>query len=285
MSWLQGLILGLIQGLAEFLPISSSGHLTIGQELFSLGGEDNLYFDILVHFATVLSTVIVFRKPIAGLIKGFFSRQRSEERVYVFKIFVSMIPVLIVGLFLKDYIEKLFQTSHIKAVTGNGLLIVGAMLIVTAALLWLSERIALKYLKYTGEGKEISYWKAFIIGIAQAVAVLPGLSRSGSTIATGLILKVKKSSVAQFSFLMVIIPIVGEALLSIYKSMKETDVTMCVSGNCGVVPLLVGFLAAFFAGLFACRWMVALVKKMRLTGFALYCCIAGALCIILPYIV
>lgn len=299
MDWLHGLILGIIQGLAEFLPISSSGHLTIGQELFNVGGDENLTFDIVVHFATVLSTIIVFRKQLKGLVKGFFCRGMNKEKDYIFKIFVSMIPILIVGLLLKDHVEKLFATDFIKEHTGNPLLVVGIMLMITAALLifseWSTARQNALPTKQSGgqesaddlkeEKAPIKYWQAFVVGIAQAIAVFPGLSRSGSTIATGLLVKVKKSAIAQFSFLMVIIPILGEAFLSLLKSLAEASNSVAIDGQrTSVLPLIVGFFAAFISGLFACRLMVNLVKKVKLNGFAYYCAVVGLLCIVLPYV-
>lgn len=296
MDWLQGLILGIVQGLAEFLPISSSGHLTIGQELFNVGGEDNLSFDIAVHFATVLSTIVVFRRQLGALVRGFFSKGMNREKDYVFKIFVSMIPILVVGLFLKDHVEKLFATDFIKEHTGNPLLVVGIMLIITALLLLFSERRTARQSSAAEQDSKpeekpddrkspVRYWQAFVIGIAQSIAVLPGLSRSGSTIATGLLVKVKKSEVAQFSFLMVIIPILGEAFLTLLKSLAEASNSVAVDGKgIAVLPLIAGFLAAFVSGLLACRLMVNLVKRVKLNGFAYYCALVGVLCIVLPYV-
>jgi Uncharacterized bacitracin resistance protein len=191
MSELEAIILGAVQGLTEFLPVSSSGHLTIGKELFGIETE-NLTFEVIVHAATVLSTIVAFRKQIWKLLVGFFSLKMNSEKDYIFKIGVSLIPIMIVGFFLKDYVEEIF---------GSGLLIVGCMLLVTSFLLSMSEILTKRQqLKGNGEGKEIGYKEAFIMGIAQAFAVMPGLSRSGSTISTGLMLGVKKSSVAQFSF-------------------------------------------------------------------------------------
>lgn len=317
MNAIQGFILGLVQGLTEFLPVSSSGHLTIFQELFGVGGETNLAFDVVVHLATVLSTIVVFRKPLGRMICGFFCRGKNDEKSYVFKILVALIPVLIVGLALKDIVEKLFSTDHIAKTTGNGLLLVGLMLMLTALLLFFSERITERraakntFQKKTDpvqpvseaavreDNKSISYMQAFIVGIAQAVAVLPGLSRSGSTIATGLLVKMKKSVVAQFSFLIVIIPVLGEVFLEIVKSVKDaaeasgivqsaTAVHGAETGffsGIGFWPLCLGFIAAFFSGLLACTWMVNLVKKSKLNGFAIYCIIVGLLCVVLPYII
>ena len=306
MNAIQGFILGLVQGLTEFLPVSSSGHLTIFQELFGVGGETNLAFDVVVHLATVLSTIVVFRKPLGRMICGFFSKGKNDEKSYVFKILVALIPVLIVGLALKDIVEKLFSTDHIAQSTGNGLLLVGLMLMLTALLLFVSELITGKRAakeitqKQTDpvqpvsedavreDNKSISYMQAFIVGIAQAVAVLPGLSRSGSTIATGLLVKMKKSVVAQFSFLIVIIPVLGEVFLEVVKSVKDAAAVQGAEAGffsgIGFWPLCLGFIAAFFSGVLACTWMVNLVKKVKLNGFAIYCVIVGLLCVVLPYI-
>ena len=310
MEWWQGLVLGVIQGLAEFLPISSSGHLSVTQYLFNIGGEDNLAFNVAVHAATVLSTVVVFWKQISGIGKGFFSKGMNKEKDYVFKILVSMIPILLVGLLMKGWVENVFNTERVERYTGNGLLVVGICLVVTAILLLVSEIIsAVRDLKKgkDGEDKEqkladrmevnentsapekrkiyalqngINYWQAFLVGIAQSIAVLPGLSRSGATIATGLMAKVRKTSVAQFVFLMVIIPILGEALLGIIKAVSEEDM-----GQMLTLPTLLGFVAAFVSGLFACGSMVKILKKFHLWGFSVYCFIAGVLCIVLPYVI
>ena len=255
------MILGLIQGLTEYLPVSSSGHLTIGQEILGVSGEDNLAFDVAVHVATVLSTLVVLWREVEWIFKGLFKFQMNDETKYVVNILVSMIPVGIVGVFFKDQVEAVF---------GSGLLIVGIMLLVTAALLTFS------YYAKPRQKSPISIKDAFIMGIAQACAVLPGLSRSGSTIATGLLLGDKKEKLAQFSFLMVIPPILGEALLDVLKTVKGEN----VFGSIGVVPLLVGFLAAFVSGCFACRWMINIVKKGKLIYFGIYCAIVGAIAIV-----
>lgn len=270
MSWLQALILGIVQGLTEFLPVSSSGHLEIGQALLGSAGEDNLAFAVVVHAATVLSTIVILWKEIAVLFRGTFTTTRwNEEKDYVAKILVSMIPVFIVGMFFKDYVESLF---------GNGLLLVGICLIVTAFLLWLSEFLT-KRMK--GEGHEVSYKDAAIIGCAQALAVLPGLSRSGTTIATGLLCGVKKEKVAQFSFLMVLIPILGEALLDLLKAMKDP----AEFSGIPAVSLVVGFVAAFLTGCFACRFMIEIVKRQKLIYFAIYCLCAGVFAIVYNFAV
>lgn len=264
MSWIEALILGIIQGLTEFLPVSSSGHLEIGKHLLGVETTDNLSFTVAVHGATVLSTLVVFRKDIASLLAGLSNFSWNEQTRYIAAIAVSMIPVLIVGLFFKDHVEAIFDSPAI-------LLIVGCMLFITASLL------ALAYYRKSGD-REISFKDAFIIGIAQTVAIMPGISRSGATIATGLILGNRKHEVARFSFLMVLVPIIGENLLSIYKSMSSP--VMESSQGIGLMPLLAGFMAAFVAGWFACRWMVELVKKGKLIWFAIYCAIVGALAVV-----
>lgn len=254
-------MLGLVQGLTEYLPVSSSGHLAIGSYLFGVEGEDNLAFTVAVHVATVLSTLVVLWKEIDWIFRGLFKCELNEETKYVINIVVSMIPVGIVGVFFKDYVEDVF---------GSGLLIVGCMLLVTAALLTFS------YYAKPRQKEKISVKDAFIIGLAQACAVMPGLSRSGSTIATGLILGNKKESLAQFSFLMVIPPILGEALLDVLKAAKGE----AVMGGIETLPLVVGFIAAFVSGCLACKWMINIVKKGKLVYFGIYCAIAGVITIL-----
>ena len=264
MNWLQALILGLIQGLTEYLPVSSSGHLAIGQALFGLeDGESNLAFTVLLHVATVLSTVVILWSEIVWIFKDLFKWKWNEGTKYIVNILISMIPVAIVGFFFKDTIEEVF---------GSGLLIVGIMLLVTASLLTFS------YFAKPRQKENISPVHAFIIGIAQACAVMPGLSRSGSTIATGLLLGNKKEKLAQFSFLMVIPPILGEALLNV-KDILEVGFAEAMSG---LSPLaaIVGFLAAFISGCIACKWMINIVKKGKLIWFAIYCVIIGIVAII-----
>ena len=269
MQWFEALILGVIQGLTEFLPVSSSGHLEIGQALLGTSGSENLTFAIVVHVATVLSTITIFRREIWSLLRGTFCTVRwNAEKDYVAKILVSMIPVFIVGMFLKDYIESLF---------GNGLLLVGICLLVTALLLGLSEYLTKRH---GGMCHEVTYRDSIIIGLAQAVAVLPGLSRSGSTIATGLLCGVKKESVAQFSFLMVLIPILGEAFLDGLKMLKDPSVVTSLP----VVSLITGFVAAFVTGCFACQFMVNIVKKQKLVYFAIYCLLMGAFAIVYSFL-
>ena len=259
MNWIEALILGLVQGLTEFLPVSSSGHLEIGKALFGIHSEQSLIFTIAVHGATVLSTIVVFRNDIANLFKGLFKIEWNQETQYVSKLIVSMIPVAIVGLFFKDFVESFFH--------GN-VVFVGFMLIITATLLTLTF-----YAK--SKNKEISFLHAFIIGIAQAVAVLPGISRSGSTIAIGLLLGNKKNKIAEFSFLMVVVPILGENFLDLIKGNFVSNASV------GTLPIVVGFIAAFISGLFACRWMIEIVKKGKLIYFAIYCVIIGLLAILL----
>ncbi|MBO5848367.1 MAG: undecaprenyl-diphosphate phosphatase [Bacteroidales bacterium] len=264
MNWLEALLLGILQGLTEFLPVSSSGHLTIGQELLNLNtsAADNLLFTVTVHAATVLSTIVILWKEIENLFKGtFFTMKWNPEKEYVSKILLSIIPVMIVGLFFKDQVEAIF---------GSGLLIVGCCLLLTATLLTFA------YYAKPRKKENISYRDAFIIGLGQALAVLPGLSRSGTTIATGLILGNKKESIAQFSFLMVLIPILGETFLNVIDMIKEPTLL----GGIGAMPLLVGFLGAFISGCVACKFMINLVKKGKLIYFAIYCAIAGVITII-----
>ena len=262
MDGLEALILGLIQGLTEYLPVSSSGHLAIGAALFGIEGEDNLTFTIAVHIATVLSTLVILRKEIDWIFRGLVKFRMNEETDYVVNILVSMIPIGIVGVFFKDKVEEIF---------GSGLLIVGLMLLLTASLL------AFSYYARPRRKPHISRKDAFIIGLAQACAVMPGLSRSGSTIATGLMLGNKKESLAQFSFLMVIPPILGEALLD---GMKIVRISAEGSTNISLTALIIGFLAAFSSGCLACKWMIHLVKRGKLIYFALYCTLVGAVTVI-----
>ena len=265
MTELQALLMGLLQGLTEYLPVSSSGHLTIASALFGIEGEENLTFTIAVHVATVLSTLVILWREIVWLLRGLVDTKApllSPERKYILAIVISMIPIGIVGVFFKDYVEAIF---------GSRLLIVGFCLIITSALLTMS------YYARPRQKEEISLWQAFVIGLAQSIAVLPGLSRSGSTIATGLLLGVKKEKMAQFSFLMVIPPILGEALLSILKAAK--DGAEAAAGSISMSALAIGFIAAFVSGCLACKWMVSIVKKGKLVYFGIYCAIVG--CIIL----
>lgn len=262
MEWFEALILGLLQGLTEYLPVSSSGHLAIGSALFGIEGEETMAFTIVVHVATVFSTLVILWKEIDWIFKGLFKFQMNDETRYVINIIISMIPIGIVGVFFKDEVEAIF---------GSGLLVVGCCLLLTAVLLTFS------YYYKPRQKAEISKKDAFIIGLAQACAVLPGLSRSGSTIATGLLLGDDKAKLAQFSFLMVIPPILGEALLDGMKLMKGE----AIAGDIPALSLIVGFVAAFVSGCLACKWMINIVKKGKLVYFGIYCAIAGALTLIL----
>ena len=265
MSWWEALILGLVQGLTEFLPVSSSGHLEIGQALLGTAGEENLTFAIVVHAATVLSTLVILWKEVAQLFKGTFTTLKwNQDKNYVSMIFVSMIPVFVVGMFFKEQVESLF---------GSGLLVVGVFLCVTAVLLYFSEWLSKRR---AGVGHEVGYKDAIIIGLAQAVAVLPGLSRSGTTIATGLLCGVKKESVTKFSFLMVLIPILGEAFLELLDVLSGE----VVASSIGLLPLFVGFVAAFVSGCLACRFMINIVRRQKLIYFAIYCLCAGIFSIV-----
>lgn len=274
MDWFQALILGLVQGLTEYLPVSSSGHLEIGKALLGDGAEaGGLTFDIIVHVATVLATLVVLWKEVAWILSGLFSPLKdgklNREQKYALNIIVSMIPVGVVGLCFKDDIEALYA--------NNILPVVGVCLLVTACLL------ALTHFYKPQPRDEIKPLHAFIIGISQACAVLPGLSRSGSTIATGLLLGNSRQSLAQFSFLMVIPPILGEALLDFKHIVAPSAEYLAEHGieePIGTLPLIVGFLAAFVSGCFACKCMIALVKKCQLIWFAIYCAVAGLLTLI-----
>lgn len=269
MTWIQSLLLGILQGLTEFLPVSSSGHLTILSHIFGLSGEENLTMTVVLHIATVLSTLLILWKEVVWIFKDIFSKQSwrsynglNDGTRYAINILISMIPVAIVGFCFKDKVEAIF---------GSGLLIVGIMLLITAALLTFS------YFARPRQKEQISGWHAFIIGIGQAIAVLPGLSRSGTTIATGMLLGDKKEKLAQFSFLMVIPPVLGEALLDV-KDIAEVGLCTAMSGI-SITALLVGFIAAFITGCLACKWMIHIVKKGKLIWFAIYCAIVGILAI------
>jgi len=281
MEWFEAVILGILQGLTEFLPVSSSGHLEIGKVLLGVETTDDLLFTTMVHAATVLSTIVVFRKQIWDLITGFFCGLKdwkivknengtrvlacNDQTDYLLKMVVSMIPIFVVGMFFKDQVESLFGSIYV----------VGWALIVTAILLFFSDyasRPGRKSIFPANESRNgISYWQALAVGLGQAFAVVPGLSRSGTTISTGLICGVKREVMAQFSFLMVLVPILGETFLELVGGEFGAS-------SVGALPLILGFVSAFVSGLFACKVMVALVKKAKLSWFALYCLIA-AVCI------
>ena len=273
MEWFEAVLLGLIQGLTEFLPVSSSGHLEIGKVLLGVETTDDLLFKTMVHAATVLSTIVVFRKQIWDLLKGFFCGLKgikvengalvcNDQTDYLLKMVVSMIPVFVVGVFFKDQVESLF----------GSITVVGVALIMTALLLFFSDYASRPGRKSifpeNSYRNGISYWQALAVGVGQAFAVIPGLSRSGTTISTGLICGVKREVMAQFSFLMVLVPILGETFLELVGGEFGDS-------SVGALPLVLGFVSAFVSGLFACKVMIALVKKARLSWFALYCLLAA----------
>lgn len=257
MNWLEALLLGILQGLTEFLPVSSSGHLAIGEALLNIQVKDNLLFTVVVHGATVLSTIVVFRKDILELIISVFKFKNSENTQYSLKLILSMVPVLFVGLFFKDEVESLFN--------GN-IFLVGLMLVLTSILLGFTYF-------YKPKTESITFKNAFVIGIAQAIAVIPGISRSGATIATGLILGVPKEKIAKFSFLMVLVPIIGANLLSLKDFSPEQGSGISAS------VLIVGFIAAFISGVLACKLMINILNKGKLIYFAIYCLIVGIIAI------
>lgn len=261
METFEAIILGIVQGLTEFLPVSSSGHLAIGNALLGVETDNNLLFAVMVHAATVLSTIVVLHKEIWQLLKGLFAFRLNEETRYIGNLLLSMIPVFIVGVFFKDTVEEIF---------GSGLLVVGICLWITAGLL------AFSYFAHPRPKERIGWKDAIVIGLAQAVAVLPGLSRSGSTIATGLLLGNKKESVAKFSFLMVLVPILGEAFLDTLDFVGTGGAASGISGT----AMICGFLAAFVVGCLACKWMINIVKKGKLIYFAVYCALAGTFAIL-----
>jgi undecaprenyl-diphosphatase len=256
MSWIEALILGLVQGLTEFLPVSSSGHLELGKAILGVDLDAGLGFTVAVHGATVLSTVVVFRKQIAALARGVMTFRWNDETKYILLILWSMIPVGLAGVFFKDEIESLFS--------GN-IVMVGAMLLVTALLLFLTHF-------FTDKGRKISFGRALLIGIAQAVAVIPGISRSGSTIATGMILGISRDKIAEFSFLMVLLPVIGANVL-------EFSGAAGAPGSTTFIAIIIGFIAAFGSGLIACRVMIELVKRSSMWWFSIYCVVAGLIAI------
>lgn len=261
MEWWQAVLLGIVQGLTEFLPVSSSGHLMIFREVLGADAEGFLDFTVTVHFATVLATIVVFWKTIMELLKGFFQFKYNDETDYICKILVSLIPVALVGFLLKDQVDALFSGTLTQVAVG---------LCITAVLLWVSDNAGRRFKVPVARDSRngISYWQAFVVGLAQAFAVIPGVSRSGSTISTGLLTGVRRESMAQFSFLMVLIPIIGEQSLDLLKVAMGSE---GFGDGVGALALCLGFVAAFISGLFACKWMIAIVKKAKLMWFALYC--------------
>ncbi|WGD36066.1 undecaprenyl-diphosphate phosphatase [Olleya sp. YS] len=263
MDIFDSIILGIVQGLTEFLPVSSSGHLELGKAILGDNSipEESLLFTVVLHFATALSTIVIFRKDILDIIKGFFDFKWNEDTKFITKIVISMIPAALVGFFFEEQLEQLF---------GGNILLVGCMLIVTAILLFFAD-------KAKNTNKKVSFSNAFIIGIAQAIAMLPGISRSGATISTSVLLGNDKTKAARFSFLMVVPLIFGK----IAKDILGGDLSF-ESQN--ITALSAGFIAAFIAGLFACTWMISLVKKSKLSYFAIYCAIVGVIAIIVSFL-
>lgn len=255
----EAIVLGIIQGLTEFLPVSSSGHLEIGTAIFGVQSSDNLLFAIVVHAATALSTIVIFRKDILQLLADLFKFQWNDSTKFIFQIALSMVPVGIVGVFFESEVEAFF---------GGRLVLVGSMLLVTAGLL------AFTFFKNDNQG-DLSFGKAFLIGIAQAIAILPGISRSGSTISTGLLLGIRKDIVTRFSFLMVLVPILGAAFLKLLDYLKEPE----LAGQVSFSTLTMGFVAAFISGMAACQWMIRIVRNGKLIYFAIYCLIVGLIAI------
>ncbi len=275
MDWIDALILGIIQGLSEYLPISSSGHIEIFKQILgvNLDPDASLEFSIMLHVATVLSTIVILWREFYPLLVSFFTVRRDDRFYTVCKILLSCIPVAIVGVFFQKNVEEFFK--------GN-LTVVGICLIITAALLsfaYFSRTRAAIMKPKRPQGRDISWIYSLIIGCAQAIAVLPGLSRSGTTIATGIILGDNREKVAKFSFLMVIIPILGKGLLDL-KEMLLPDEAVAATPSIGTLPLIVGFLASFIVGCLACKWMLDIVKKGKLVWFAVYCVIAGVVCLL-----
>lgn len=259
MEIIDAIILGIVQGLTEFLPVSSSGHLELGKAILGDNSvpKESLLFTVVLHFATALSTIVIFRKDILHIIKGILKFEWNEDMRFLVKIAVSMIPATVIGLFFEEQLEQLF---------GGNIMLVGFMLIVTAVLLFLADRAK-------DTNKSVSFSNAFIIGISQAIAMLPGISRSGATISTSVLLGNDKTKAARFSFLMVVPLIFGKIAKDIFSGDITYDSTNFTS-------LSIGFIAAFIAGLFACKWMIALVKQSKLTYFAIYCIIVGLIAII-----
>ncbi|OHX67979.1 undecaprenyl-diphosphate phosphatase [Flammeovirga pacifica] len=266
MSIFEAIVLGIIQGLTEFLPVSSSGHLELAKAIFNnpeLDAEGSMMMTVLLHFATALSTVVIFRKDILEILKGLFQFKWNEETQFSLKIIISMIPAALVGVFLNKQIEQFF---------GGAILLVGCMLLVTAGLLLLADRAK-------NTTKPVGYKEAAIIGIAQAIAILPGISRSGATISTSVLLGIDRERSARFSFLMVVPLIFGKIAKDILDAKGEIMDGSFADGI-GVLPLTLGFIAAFVTGMLACQWMIALVKKAKLQWFSIWCACVGTIAII-----
>lgn len=259
MSEIQALALGLLQGLTEFLPVSSSGHLELANHLLNSSAEENLTFTIVVHAATILSTLVVFREDIRSMISHSFPFRRNQESLYLLKLLFSAVPVAFTGLFFRKEVESLF--------TGN-LFVVGSCLLITSLLLAFTH-----FRRSHNAPEKISWGHSFVIGLAQTAAVLPGLSRSGATIAAGILLGYNRKETARFSFLMVIIPVMGVIFLDLFNKPHVFSTAV------GIWPLLIGFGAAFLSGLAACRWMIRIVSNSKLIYFALYCLVIGLIAI------
>jgi|TARA_B110000046_G_scaffold184834_1_gene224459 undecaprenyl-diphosphatase len=258
MDILEAIVLGVIQGLTEFLPVSSSGHLELAKAILGDTSvpEESLTFTVVLHFATALSTLVIFRKEVVEIFKGLFQFKWNNEFKFSLKIIISMIPAVIVGLLFEKQLESFF---------GGKILLVGCMLLLTALLLLLAD-------KAKNTKKEVSFWNAVLIGISQAIAMLPGISRSGATISTSVLLGVDRTRAAKFSFLMVVPLIFGK----IGKDVLSGDLNLQSSD---MIPITAGFIAAFLAGLLACKWMISLVKKSKLSYFSIYCAIVGSIAI------
>lgn len=263
MDIIDAIILGIIQGLTEFLPVSSSGHLELGKAILGDNSipEESLLFTIILHFATALSTIVVFRKEVVEILKGLFQFRWNEETRFSLRIIVSMIPAVFIGLFFEEQLQQLF---------GENIQLVGFMLLITALLLFLADRAK-------DTSKNVTYGNAFIIGVSQAIAMLPGISRSGSTISTSVLLGIDKTKAARFSFLMVVPLIFGSIA-------KEAMYGKISYDSQQFTPLALGFIAAFISGLLACTWMIKLVKNSKLTYFAIYCLVVGAIAIVYSFL-
>lgn len=263
MSVLEALILGIVQGLTEFLPVSSSGHLELFKALLgsNMVAKESLLFTVVVHFATALSTVFVYRKDLLDIFKGLFAFKANEQTLFSFKIVLSMIPAAVVGVLFNDEIEQFFE--------GN-IAFVGAMLLLTAVLLLVADRAK-------NTDKKVGFFEALIVGIAQAIAILPGISRSGATISTSVLLGIDKEKAARFSFLMVVPLILGK----VAKDLLDDGFQNL---NIETLPLVIGFISAFVTGVIACTWMIQLVKRSKLSYFAIYCAVVGVVALGVSFI-